>query len=114
AQSGNIQAGFGDDLRPDVDVFRADVEVRRNPQDVVVTPALAHQQAPVLGGVHQRGGEVGIRRVIHRVDDLHTLHQPHAAHIANELELRLQFFQLGTQAATLHGGVLRQVVFLDI
>src|SRR5512145_2387092 len=73
-----------------IDLILVDVERRRDAQNVAVSSALADQQAIIPGQFHYPLGifHVGLFLL---ADELHALHEPHAAHVADD---RVFVFQL--------------------
>ena len=66
-----------------VDLILVRVERRRDAQNVAVSAALADQQTVLLGQFHHSLGVFNVGFLL-LADQLHALHQPHAAHVADD------------------------------
>ncbi len=98
-----------------VHVGAADVHRRRDADHVAVQSALADQQAVLARGFHhlrglRGGGRLGLA-VLHQFDGLH---EAHAADVADDLVLVLQFFEAAAQVAAGLGAVVHQLLFFDV
>src|SRR5690606_7727863 len=114
ASSSVLQGGL-DDVASLVDLGCVDDERRRDADDVAAQPTLAEQEpAPPRRGDEGAGpGGVGTPVLAWR-HQLESLHQAHAAHVADEGEAPWQLVEAFAQPRAHHAGVADQVVLLDV
>src|SRR5579863_80979 len=110
----DLGEGLVEELDGDVDVGFGGVEHGGEAESVAVKAAFADEETMLTGAFHDLRGGFGSRLLGFAVfDELESLHEAHAANVADELMLLLEFLEFGTEVVADDLSVFEEVFLFD-